>query len=287
MKGIVERAGALDIRAYEIASIECLTRELVPATRALLDEARALLAALSRTSGTNELAEAPSDDGPDPIRTSYLPFERAIDVTVESKLGSIDAVDEIVFIAELELRQRAERLERVRPAQGPAVLLGECDSSLRRIKKALSAVDAAIAEVTAVPRVLDFTPELETSLASRRAYAKFRSRIMKGGEPTPETLRARLRLAGTQIAVLVGWDVYPDLRVRDRLLLRELQERVLAWLRGEHEDASSAGTRLFQDLAACVEMFSLVNRRQELVEHDAAVVRRLVEKVEAGVEHLA
>jgi hypothetical protein len=146
----------------------------------------------------------------------------------------------------------------------------------------MNAVDVAIASVEAVPTLLDFTSELQTSLAVRRAYGKFRARILAGGDPTPDTLRARFRGAGTHIAKLVGWDIYPEMRVQDRLLLRELQQRVLDWLRGGPEATSAAGVRLWQDLTGCLQMFLLVNRRQELVEHDTAIVRALAAQVEAS-----
>jgi hypothetical protein len=212
-------------------------------------------------------------DGRSP-RTAELPFEQAIDVTMAASLGSRRAIEELAFIAQLELRQRAERLERVQVGQGAAPLLGEADSSLRRIRKTLSAVEAAIAGAQRVPARLVFTSELEVSRAIRRSYAKFRARLHADQEPTPQTLQRRFRAAGTQIAMLVGWDVYPEMRVRDRLLLRDLQQRILAWLR-DADRSIIEGLRVWQDLAACTEMFSLVSRRQELVEHDTQVVERL------------
>jgi len=271
MHQLVLRGRGIDIRAYEIAKVDQIVAELQPVTLTLLREARTLLGAI--LDACRQLAPMESGEAPSPVWSAYLPFERAIDATM-SKLGSNQVVEEIAFIAQLELRQREERLDRLRASQGYVALLGECDSSLRRIRKAFTAVDAAIARFEDVAPLLDFTSELQTSLAVRRAYAKLRTRVMADGEPSPETVRARFRGAGTQIAILVGWDIYPEMRVQDRLLLRELQQRVLAWLRGEDATAA-AGLRLWQDLAGCIEMFSLVNRRQELVEHDGAIVRAL------------
>lgn len=152
------------------------------------------------------------------------------------------------------------------------MLLSACDSSLRRLRKALNAVDVIIASASSVPPLLDFSSELQTSLAVRRALAKFRARLGSDGPPTSESLRGRLRSIGTQIAILVGWDVHPELRVRDRLVMRGLQLRILAWLRGEGDASNPMGLRLWQGFVACVEMFSLVNRRQELVAHDVGVL---------------
>lgn len=280
MHELVVRGKNIDIRAYEIAGIDRIDGELKPQTLTLVRDGRALLGSIVDRCKRVDPADWIVGEAATSTWSSYLPFERAIDATM-ANLGSHQVVEEIAFIAHLELRQREERLERVKPSQGTTALLGECDSSLRRIRKALTAVDAAIAKVESVPPLLGFTSELHSSLAVRRVYAKFRSRVLAGGEPPPDSLRARLRGVGTQIAMLVGWDVYPELRVQDRLLLRDLQQRVLDWLRGSDATPAS-GLRLWQDLAGCVEMFALVNRRQELVEHDSTIIRTVLQRLEAS-----
>ncbi|MGN6104308.1 MAG: hypothetical protein ACTHU0_04330 [Kofleriaceae bacterium] len=279
MRALVSRSKRIDIRAYEIATADRVAEELQPITLALLGDARALLGAILEV---QQAVQPPAGDPSSSAWASHLPFEREIDAAVATKLGSRRAVEEIAFIAQLELRQREDRLGRIGARHGATALLGECDSSLRRVRKALNAVDAAIAKAEDVPPLLDFTSELGTSLAVRRAYAKFRVRLKLDGEPAPEALRARLRAAGTAIAILVGWDAYPEMRVQDRLLLRDLQQRILGWLRGGQDSTAAAGLRLWQDLGACVELFSLINLRQELVAHDAAVVRGLVEAAPSG-----
>jgi hypothetical protein len=82
--------------------------------------------------------------------------------------------------------------------------------------------------------------------------------------------------------MLVGWDVYPSLRVRDRLQLRDLQRRVLEWLRTDRD--TTAGMRVWQDLVGFLEMLAQVNRRQELVDHDTRAVCEAAAKL-VGVSH--
>lgn len=276
LKSIVLRGRHLDIRAYELATAEQVDRELKPAVLRLLTEARSLLSeilqACERALSEAEAGQS-SGTGLDSPTSAAMPFERAIDATLEARAGSRRAVEEIAFIAQLELRQRFERLERVVPAHGHGTMLDECDSSLRRSRKALTAVDAAIARAERVAPQLDYTSELQQSLMVRRVYSKFRERALEGGEPTTDGLRARFRAVGTLFAKLVGEDIYPDMRVRDRLLLRDLQQRVLVWLRAGETAKPALGLRLWQDIAACIEMLSLVNRRQELIEHDHGRVR--------------
>lgn len=150
----------------------------------------------------------------------------------------------------------------------------------------MTSIDVALARAGFGEAMLDFASELEVSLRVRRVCAKLRRRVLAGGDPTPDSLCARLRSAGTAIAMLVGWEVYPCLRVRDRLQLRDIQRRILDWLR--HDKDATAGLRLWQDLVSFMQMLSQVNRRQELVAHDRRVIREAYARVtESASEALA
>jgi hypothetical protein len=188
---------------------------------------------------------------------------------------SLEAVEEMGFMAQIELGQRVERLERVGLNWEAAALLGECDSSLRRLRKSLNAVGLTIARLLGVAPLAEYRSELDSSLAIRRGLKSFRVRVNKGGEPAPKQLRERFRYISNQIEILVSWDIYSGMRVRDRLLLRGLQQRLLAWLNMTNA-APDPGMRLWQDISACVEMFALVNRRQELVEHDTLLLTQCI-----------
>ena len=277
MLTVVKNCAAIDVRSYELASVPRLAAELRPATLTLLAEARSLISSLLDTC---EIMQKPStvvrSIPPDGLgELSDRRFERAVDAAVASKRASLATIDEVAFMAQFELRQRAERLERLTLDCEAASMLDECDSSLRRIRKSLNAVGLSIARVLGVAPLAEYTSELESSLALRRGLASFRRRITKGGEPAANKLRERFSQISNQIEILVSWDMYSGMRVRDRLLLRGLQERLLAWLNGTNA-TPEAGLRLWQDIIGCLEMFALVNRRQELVEHDAALLQRAV-----------
>jgi hypothetical protein len=277
MAGLFERGAQIDIRSFEIEAVSRVQGELQPVVAALVADARRVLAELV------VICETSGHDEARPLRDSYLPFELAVDAAVQRGAGapgagSFEAVEEIAAMAGVELRLREERLARCTPAAGLAVVLGACDSAVRCVRKVTSAVDAAIAQAEGVAPRLDFTSEVESSLRVRRAYAKVKKRVLNDGTPSAGELYARFRHVGTTLAVLVGWDVYPCLRVRDRLMLRELQERVLAWLRSGAEASAEDGMRLWQDLTSCLEMLSLVNHRQELMQHDVAVLHQLLER---------
>lgn len=284
MRALVDRVREIDVRTFELADVARVALVLKPVVLEALAAAAGILGrVLQECAGSSLRVLAGERDVLVADEGRPLPFERAIDATVAmATMGSHEAVEEVTFIAELELRERARRLRGVTVDHGVVILLGECDSSLRRVRKALTAVDAAIAGAEGVPALLDFASELKTSLAVRRAYAKLRAGVLANGEPTAESIRARVRQVGTQLAVLVGWEVYAELRIRDRLLLRELQQRVLEWLRQGAEGSPEEGIRLWRDVASSVEMFALVSRRQELVEHDRGVLRGVASSLAAA-----
>jgi hypothetical protein len=281
---LAARVQSVDVRAYESLPTSRLASELRPIVSDLLQAASAIVTrVLDATDSPESAPSASATERGDGLLSPYVPFEQAVDVAIQAQANaSLRTVSDIAFLAQLELRQRKDRLDRVATCDSATAIVGECDSALRRISKALTSLDLALARagVVAEPR-LDFTSELEISLLVRKSCAKLRSRILAGGAPTPQTLHTRLRLAGTTIAMLVGWDVYPCLRVRDRLQLRDLQRRVLEWLRTDRD--ATAGLHLWQDLEGFLEMLAQVNRRQELVEHDTWVVQEAA----AGLAALA
>jgi hypothetical protein len=268
---------AIDLRDFETLPIERACAELQPTCSRLVKDARTLV------SDVMEHAErAESSDGDlESLGSPHLTFERAIDVAVQGSGASQRAIADIAFLVHLELRQRDERLARLTVNAGALSVLAECDSALRCIQKGFGAIDLAIARAEGCAAVLDFTSQLNESLRVRKAYGRFRNRVL-ALEHSEQPLYQRMRAMGTHIAMLVGWSEYPLLRVRDRLQLRELQQRILAWLLPEHREDELAGARVWQDVIAFIEMLAQVNRRQELMEHDAALLWALLAPLRSG-----
>ncbi len=274
---LAQSVAEVDLREFELEGVDVILASLRPRVSQLLEQTRTVLSEILRAC---DEAESPPESGISSaaglqaLRHSYLPFEKAIDGAMVAKLGSRRVVEEMAFVANLEIRQRQERIERAKSYTARDTLLAECDSALRRIRKALAAVDAALSESEGGVAALEFESELAASLSVREAYAKFRDRLAACTRSSQSTYQ-RLRLAGTQIAVFIGWDAYPKVRINDRLLLRDLQARILDWLRETPTD-EVAGQRLWADLEAFMEMLTMVNRRQELVQHDAMLLRGLL-----------
>lgn len=186
---------------------------------------------------------------------------------------------DIAFVCGMDLRGRREHVVQVSETAGDALtqdnapeLLVACDSAARRVIKAVGAIDQALAEVESRPPVVDFASELAAGLRVRRLFSKFRRRLRAPDEPGPgKTLVTDVRALGIQIAVLAGANDYPDIRLGDRMTIRSLQRRVLAWLR--QPDDGDAGRRILQDARAFADMLPQINQRQVLVEHDARHLR--------------
>lgn len=121
----------------------------------------------------------------------------------------------------------------------------------------------------------------------RRQYRKLWSCAAEAGAVDAANVRASLRRAGTRIAMLTGSEIYNQLREDDRFRIRELQERILDWLRdGDEHDARGGvlAVQLWQDFALFVEMLRQVNLREELIEHDRKVMRAAAEELRRGGE---
>ncbi len=272
---IVEEIGRFDIRGYEGWPAAELVTDLQPIAAGLVERAIAAIdevigETVARCAGASEAA-APLDRGASTDAELDDRFEFALDSLVDQTDPTIQAIDDIAFVARLEFRQRRSRLAALTAERSRIDILSECERGLRGVRKSLSALDQIMSDTLGLPPGLGYESELQTSLRVRRCYARFRRQILEGGEPGYDEVYPRLRAAGTVIAVLVGRDIYPELRIRDRLQIRELQDRILSWLRTGRDDLAG-GIRLYQDLAAFVGMLTEVNNRQELVAHDAALV---------------
>ncbi len=198
---------------------------------------------------------------------------RAISAPIVRPPGAV--IGDLAFIAIAELRQHQHRLSLHRPTLDAQDIISDCGSALRAIRKSIYALEPLLCELEGTPRLLP--PRLETSLQVRRQYHKLWSFAAAAGTVDPATARAALRGAGTRIAMLTGCPVYPQLREDDRFRIRELQSRILLWLR--EGDDELVATRLWQDFALFVEMLRQVNLREELIQHDRERVRAALSKL--------
>ena len=267
---IVRRVDAIDVRGLEGAPAQRVWEELRPPVATALDDALSLLARLLQRYDGESVPPPPPGPAPDQWNRG---FDLGLDTLVRQDPSRARVAD-LSFMASFELRKKKDGLGTLEAGEDGWQLLEELDGARRRVKKTLTAVAAMLCEAEELTPELGFASELQTSLATRQAYAKLRQSIGESQEPEDLELYARMRGVGTQIAMLVGRSVYADLRVGDRVEIRSLQARILEWLRtfSASPEAYLSGRRLWGDLAGFARVLVQVSQRQEVLEHDAHVI---------------
>lgn len=189
--------------------------------------------------------------------------------------GASDRAADLAFILRMELMHKQRGLESA--LSRPRIhLLAECESCQHRLTEGLSALNTCLTG-TSQPRSMK---GIEASLVARQAYAKFRTQVgvLPCVEANQDSLRKGLRAAGTLIAIFVGSDAYPQFRIADRHHVSLLQRRILAFL--TEPTSISAGLDLYRDFNAFVELLALINRRQDLQQHDLLQLRRWLSELD-------
>jgi hypothetical protein len=275
---LADRTTAVDVRRYEGVGAQVVTEELVPRVGELLEEGLGLLEELR---SHHEPDPGDEDAGHGGEKRRQGRFYRDMDQLM-TREDSRRQVADLAFLGGLELRHHLDRLTVLgaatlgedRPADGEdPELISRCAGGLRKLRKAVTAVENALSRYRGEAPRLSFLTETQASLKVRRACAKFRLAILGDGSPEPETIRPRLQTAATALARLLGRDAYWDLRYDDRRQLRALQERILGWMSTGRDAADpAAGLRLWQDLAGFAQLIDGINKRSELEEHDRDLV---------------
>lgn len=204
-------------------------------------------------------------------------LERMLD-SYDGREGEAESLVGLIFFALHELRKRQDRLLRLAAKSLDLALIAECGGLLRNLKRALAAVQALMSKIEGLPPKEAPVRDLHLALEVRSAYAKFRGEIVQiagRNRAEPQFAGAALQSAATSIAKLIGRDIFTGLRLTDRIELRALQRRILAWRTAGGDPIEAQ--RLWQDLYGYVQLLQKVNLRQELLEHDRAVLAQIEE----------
>lgn len=277
------------LRRYEESTTEDLVARLTPTVKNFLERTCGLLSGVMTrydNSGDDEGGFGELFDEAELNTTAEIvPLRSNTGASLQAPKSPAAAIGDLAFVALAELRQHQHRLQAHRPTFEKKELISDCGSALRAIRKSLYALEPLLCEVEQTPRMLP--PRLGSSLEVRRQYRKLWSCAAEAGAVDAANVRASLRRAGTRIAMLTGSEIYNQLREDDRFRIRELQERILDWLRdGDEHDARGGvlAVQLWQDFALFVEMLRQVNLREELIEHDRKVMRAAAEELRRGGE---
>jgi hypothetical protein len=211
-------------------------------------------------------------------------------LTFEEQLGDLAAVDgperetarpaprigDLCFAGQLELQRALRELAGARTTED---LLTACETAHRKVLRAAGAV-LETARASGYQEVLGSDDRARAAaidcgpaLAVRRAYAAFRKALRRPEDESPEAVMAAVRYAAGALATLMAAPAYSDIRVSDRIALRGLQRRALAWARDDK--SSRGGLRLLSDVWTCADLLRGINQRQELKVHDAALIQSL------------
>ena len=184
-------------------------------------------------------------------------------------------VGDVCFASTLELRRVVRELETATDADDLAVAAETARRKLRRgiravLEGAREAGDPDIlgGEHQGRHQVADLAP----ALVVRRLYATFRRALREPIDDSPEAMMMAVRYAGGALAALLTSPDYAELRASDRIVLRRLRERVLAWAREKRSVVE--GRRILADVATTADLLRDINRRQELRAHDTALLER-------------
>lgn len=183
-------------------------------------------------------------------------------------------VTDVCFTARGELR-RAERP--IRHVEAPHEdRLAACEAAHRKLRRALAAVLSALgrARNRTFPELAEMSAAAETAAAVRRMYAKFRRSLPPCDPGMPSSVRRALRYSAVSLAVMVGNSDFGDARTPDRVLILNLQRRILRWARDGASDAD--GVRLYMDIVTAADLLRSINHRQELAVHDQHMLREAI-----------
>lgn len=205
-------------------------------------------------------------------------FLEQVDRTVEAFSTSASA--DIAFIARLEMQSLARELESIDPGGDGWKIIELCERVRRHTVKATTALRRTLGQEMSLDLPGDqiYVTELVRSIQVRRRLMLFRRRAARAEQIHTSHLDLRLRLVGTNIAMLICRSEYRDFRIGDRMLIRDIQRAILHYL-GQADKPPKAGERLWHDVMGAMEITRQVNRRPELLEHDHFVLESLARRL--------
>jgi hypothetical protein len=196
-----------------------------------------------------------------------------------SGLTAQDVAD-LAFVGRTETVEMRDNLAQARANGNVWKVAAEGDRAVARATRTLISVEAALRELSGLALLERKYFDLNDALEIRSHYAKLWLAVVWAGEPQKlKDVERNLRGIGDLIAELRREKIYPFLRIDDRLEIRNLQKRIMAFFEAPGAEAEQAGRRLWQDLVGFLHLLMHVNRREELREHDRLLVGRVYREI--------
>ncbi len=262
---LIQRIDKAEVRVPEDSALISLAADLVPNVTRLLRDGIDLL----------ELVEAHYD----PETANSLDDETdsldAIGMQISAEFAMRD-LSNVAFFARSDLRNALDALiTTATQRHATMTLASHCESGMRRIRKALISVESAIYELEELEAPKRRWFDVEVSLQIRRLYWNLRRETSGRNIDQHQSIEDRLRAVLYRIVAFRELSVYPLLRVEDRVTLRRLLKRMLDWLNSRDRPELEA-RRLWEDLRGFASLLVQVSHRQELRDHDLALLGRFL-----------
>lgn len=193
-----------------------------------------------------------------------------------------EELETLCFFVGGEWRRALEGLELLDESTSSWSCLVQVERARDRVIRGVTAVEREVAAAAGSSSRTDHVDLLVDALAARRSLTLFRREIHHAPRvgSHPEGLERQLRHAHGALERLMGREEFGLLRAADRHLARELHRRVERWLdEGSESEESGGGEGLWQDVVNFAELLWDVNRRDELVEEDLAVIGEAEEEL--------
>jgi len=243
LREVFQRGESIDLHAAEPDKSERAHESLLHTILPLLDDAYAIICRVATS------FEESLDDNP-----------------------AREEVADIAALAGMALQERRALLAHSQPCDH-WTYLENCERSLRSLRKSTSVVEGALTRYGHLPRRVNPAGDLEAAIRVRRRYAAL-GRDVARASAQQLAIEPRLRAASRGIASLLNCEEYPLMRLGDRRELRMLQFRVQSWL-STANPSETVGERTWEEVMAVVNLLAQVNRRSELVNHDAEALTDL------------
>lgn len=189
-----------------------------------------------------------------------------------------EQLGDLAFVARSELVEIRSNLQASIDQDSKWQIAAQADRAAGRSVRALLPVESALREYEGLEPKKRVWFDLDDTLDIRRRFIRFWLEVQRGNSPGDE-LRPVLERVAMMIDDLRQDSIYPYLRLDDRLDLRALQKRMLAWLEGSTDEDAEAGRRLWQDASGFFNLLMQIQRREELREHDLVQLGRVLRRL--------
>lgn len=268
IEDLLGQVDSADVRVPEDSALIAIAVDLVPVVDTQLRRGLDLLTKIEALYGPERIAAlVPEEDEPDSLK--------GIGFLISSEFAARDLTD-LAFFARSELKGCLELLMATsqRQTMDLETVASNCEAGTRRLRKALVSVESAMYEFEQLEAPQRKWFDVDVSLQIRKLYWNLWRETLGRPAEEMEHMAERLRSVVYRLVAFRELSVYPFLRIDDRIQLRSLLKRILEWLNSAKRDEQD-GQRLWQDLVGFAGILVQVSQRQELQDHDRAVVARI------------